>query len=450
MAVKKINRSPGQQRSPRGGRRRSNGEQNPPQSPSPPPSGPGNTAASSFAFANTKPSADDFDTMDPKDIFADTNVKAPVRVQQFRPSRQPAVLKLADVLPSDDIKDINSTGSITFHSVGDTGGIKEPSKQFAVADAMAADLENKTYQTGRPAFFYHLGDVVYFLGQERYYYEQFYDPYRDYAAPIFAVPGNHDGMVAPNVQEVSLQGFMDNFCTLTPSRSPQAHGHARTTMTQPGVYFLLDAPFVKVIGLYSNTGEGTTQGVISDPTVGMAQLTFLQDQLASAAAARKKGDGRALLLAVHHPPFTGSSDHAPSPAMLKQIDKACKDAGIWPDMVLSGHAHLYERYTRHMSATMQIPYVVAGMGGYYNLSGFKKGQAGAKPKTPVDANDGTGKTLTLEKFNDVTFGFMRLTVSDTRVTCAFLGVDVDSKAVSLFDHFALDLDPKNHIVNNTL
>ena len=73
---------------------------------------------------------------------------------------------------------------------------------------------------------------------------------------------------------------------------------------------------------------------------------FLKKHLAAAKAERASGQGRALVIATHHPPFTGSPSHVPSPTMLKQIDEACTAAGIWPDLHLSGHAHLYERYTR--------------------------------------------------------------------------------------------------------
>ena len=51
-------------------------------------------------------------------------------------------------------------------------------------------------------------------------------------------------------------------------------------MTQPGVYFTLDAPFVSIIGLYTNVLEGP--GVISSqdgkyPTlVGDHQFDFLK------------------------------------------------------------------------------------------------------------------------------------------------------------------------------
>ena len=46
-----------------------------------------------------------------------------------------------------------------------------------------------------PAFFFHLGDVIYNFGEADYYYDQFYEPFRAYDRPIFAIPGNHDGAV---------------------------------------------------------------------------------------------------------------------------------------------------------------------------------------------------------------------------------------------------------------
>jgi hypothetical protein len=236
----------------------------------------------------------------------------------------------------------------------------------------------------------------------------------------------------------SLEPFWNNFCTKQPGHHPVAQGCARTTMIQPGVFFTLDAPFVKIIGLYSNTSEGATQGLISGRTVGSAQLTFLQTQLTSAAAERAKNDRRALVIAVHHPPFTGSGSHTPNPAMLAAIDAASKGAGIYPDLVLSGHAHLYERYTR-VVAGRQIPYVVAGNGGYFNLSGFKPGAGGLTPKPPVQGTDANGNPLTLEAFDDKRFGFLRLTVSAGSLLCEFVGLDKTTGAAATQDRFTLDL-----------
>jgi hypothetical protein len=404
-------------------------------------------ASPGFAFANPQPSPDDYNEFNPQDVFADSKISTtPVTETIPAPWKTPPVMSLSDVLNASAIQGIQSAGKIVFHSTGDTGGVKEPSHQFAVADAMANDIGTETYAAGRPAFFYHLGDVVYYFGQERYYYDQFYDPYRDYAGPIFAIPGNHDGVLFKSEPVAfSLAPFYENFCAKAPTSDPSAKGFARTTMTQPGAYFTLNAPFLKIIGLYSNTSEST--GVISDATTGTAQLQFLQSQLAAAAAQRaQKGAAPfALILAVHHPPFTISKSHFPSPDMLAQIDQACAGAKIWPDIVLSGHAHLYERYTRTMRAdSREIPYIVAGNGGYLNLSTPRQGKNGVNPQPGIPGNDGKGNQLTLNVYNNTVHGFLRLTVDAGSILCESLGVDETTLRTSSMDAFTVDLT--KHVV----
>jgi Calcineurin-like phosphoesterase len=404
-------------------------------------------ASPGFAFANPQPSPDNYNEFNPQDVFADSKISTvPVTETIPPPWKTPPVMSLGDVLNPSAIQEIQSAGKIVFHSTGDTGGVKEPSHQFAVADAMAADIGAETSAAGRPAFFYHLGDVVYYFGQERYYYDQFYDPYRDYAGPIFAIPGNHDGVLYQSEPVAySLEPFFGNFCSKAPSKDPAALGFARTTMTQPGAYFTLNAPFLKIIGLYSNTSEST--GVISDATTGTAQAQFLESQLSAAAAQRvvKGADPFALIIAVHHPPFTISKSHFPSPDMLAQIDQACVAAKIWPDLVLSGHAHLYERYTRTMNADgRQIAYVVAGHGGYLNLSSPRQGQNGVNPQPGIPGNDGKGNQLTLNVYNNTMHGFLRLTVDQNSILCESLGVDETTNKTTSLDAFTVDLT--KHIV----
>jgi hypothetical protein len=326
--------------------------------------------------------------------------------------------------------------------VGDTGGVVRAEPQLAVADAMAADLARKSYASALPAFFYHLGDVVYYFGQEQYYPEQFYDPYRNYDAPVLAIPGNHDGvMYAKEPVTYSLEPFVENFCAATPQAS--VPGFARTTMTQPGVYFALTAPFARIVGLYSNAGESV--GVLGNAKIGEAQISFLNQQLAAALAARKSDSSvpQALIVAVHHPPFTGSDGHFPSASMLQQIDKCCTAAGIWPDLVLSGHAHLYERYTRVMKADgRQIPYVVAGNGGYYNLSSLKTNATGAKPVAGRHTEpDGFGNTISLDAFSDSDYGFLRVTVSAATILVEGLGVNLTAPTATPtpIDRFTVNL-----------
>jgi hypothetical protein len=71
----------------------------------------------------------------------------------------------------------------------------------------------------------------------------------------------------------------------------------------------------------------------------------------------------------------------------------------------------------------QIPYLVAGNGGYYNLSKLKTDSAGKKP-TPGQQSepDGQGNTITLEQFNDTNFGFLRITASAATIVVQALTV----------------------------
>src|ERR1035441_10741507 len=146
-----------------------------------------------FSFANPTYTADNFFTYSAGDLAGDSALQATQVIEPIpAPRVQPPVMDLSTVLSAQAIADIQASGSLVFHSVGDTGGIVRAEPQLSVADALGADLAGKTYASGLPAFFYHLGDVVYYFGQQQYYPEQFYDPYRNYAGPIFAIPGNHD------------------------------------------------------------------------------------------------------------------------------------------------------------------------------------------------------------------------------------------------------------------
>lgn len=414
-------------------------------------------STSGFTFANPTYTADNFYQYSSGDLQGDTNIQAIIAYDPIpAPRVNPPVFDLSSVLGADAVAQIAASGSLVFHSAGDTGGIIRAEPQLAVSDAMVADLAGKTYAGGLPAFFFHLGDVVYYFGQEQYYPEQFYDPYRNYDAPIFAIPGNHDGVMYKNEPiPYSLQPFVDNFCTSAPA--PAAPSFSRSTMTQPGVYFVMTAPFARIIGLYSNTSE--ISGLLGNAQIGQDQETFLTEQLAAALAARKADpqnkSPQALIIAVHHPPFTGSNQHFPSAAMLADIDSCCKQAGIWPDLVLSGHAHLYERYTRTMKADgRQIPYVVAGNGGYYNLSKLKLTTNGKKPMPGQHSEpDGQGNTISLDQYNETDYGFLRITVSAATILVESLGISGTPTTTTpgtpippptLLDSFSLNLS--NHTV----
>jgi len=321
-------------------------------------------------------------------------------------------MDLHDLLGPDVMSAIEAAKKISFHAVGDTGAAKVSSFQTAaqaiaheasVADAMVLDVK-RGGATG-PAFFFHLGDVVYNFGEAQYYYDQFYEPFRGYDRPIVAVPGNHDGMVFGNKSEApsvpTLAAFLRNFCAAKPAQSPDSGTLVRSTMTQPGVYFTLDAPFVSIVGLYTNVLEGP--GVISSqggkyPTVGDDQRNFLRAELQRLAPARKAGE-RAVIIACHHPPASVDSKHGGSTGLAGDIDSASREAGFWPDAVLSGHAHLYQRFTRKVDGR-EIPYVVAGSGGFAATA-----PRGGLPKPPITIGE-----YTLLKAPVVDFGYLTVTI----------------------------------------
>ncbi len=273
-------------------------------------------------------------------------------------------MALADIIGATAVQEIQAAGSLRFQSVGDTGRLSGNAQQD-VADAMDKDF-HVNQSAGNPAFFFHLGDVIYGHKKDVSYRDEFYRPYEKYPGKILAVPGNHDGETFADTDPKPLAAFLANFCTPKAVLAPQASaaGIFRETMTQPGVYWMLDAPFVQIIGLYSNIAEGP--GDLEGAGGDQQQIVWLQTTLKKIAASRKAGSRKALIVGVHHPPFS-QGGHSGSVAMLQQIDAACQAAGIGPDALLAGHSHTYQRYTRNVTIggkQAQVPYVVAGCGGH--------------------------------------------------------------------------------------
>ena len=81
-------------------------------------------------------------------------------------------------------------------------------------------------------------------------------------------------------------------------------------MYQPGVYYRLDTSFAQIIALFSNGGEH--EGVLRGDVAGDFQWTFLIDQLQEIKAARDQGKRLALIVAMHHPPYSGGGGHSVS------------------------------------------------------------------------------------------------------------------------------------------
>jgi len=364
---------------------------------------PATSAAGNPVFAQPAPTPDPTSFRDPVTDQNDRELDMVETVPEPSGNAVEPVMTLAQVYGSQGATkaaSITASGQIVLHCVGDTGSAKGPETQNLVSDKMVADFQEAN-AADVPSFFYHLGDVVYYFGEAAYYYDQFYEPFRDYPAPIVAIPGNHDGVVWQGDPAPSLAAFLRNFCTSAPAPSPDAGGLLRTTMIQPGVYFTFEAPFVRFLGLYSNVLEDP--GVISSEngtysTLDQRQVAFLTAALQRIQQEKFTG---AVIIAVHHPPFTGGSDHGGSPGMLADIDSACTAAGVWPHALLSGHSHNYQRYTRTVNG-MSIPFIVAGCGGHSPLAKMR-----GTYRTPYQIDS----SLTLESYDDTDYGYLRIVVN---------------------------------------
>lgn len=275
------------------------------------------------------------------------------------PIRNNGVMKLDDLIGADGVKEIEQVGEIRFHALGDSG-VGQATEAESIAEEMATDFKPGAGGMN-PAFLFHLGDVIYGPGKADHYVDRFYRPYRHYPGKTIAIPGNHDGEEKSSADSPSLKDFIANFCATKAAVPPQAasSGIYRESMTQPGAYWMLDAPFVRIVGLYSNRLEnpGYLEG-ISGGKEDTSQIDWLTKTLATIS---KSKDKKALVIATHHPPYS-QSGHSGSTEMSKSIDDACTAAGVVPDLFLSGHAHNYQCYTRHLGGK-QVPYIVAGTGG---------------------------------------------------------------------------------------
>jgi hypothetical protein len=296
------------------------------------------------------------------------------------------VWTLADVVGEERAGQIEAAGATSFQAFGDSGGGKFPldkhgrthfgrldpglvDAQVAVARAINQDLDpSKSGES--PAFLFHLGDVNYFDNTAVGYHEQFYVPYEEYGGKIIAIPGNHDGEVLLGNQASTCMAFMRNFCPPHPTIPPAASPIIREMSAQPGVYWWLQAPFLDLIGLYSNVAEGP--GFIRGHIPGEHQYKWFQGALSRIAKERKNGNRKALIVAMHHPPITAKlfdptdPGHSPSEEMGRHLDEAFREAGIWPEAVLSAHVHNFQRFTRTVQMdgdNKEVSYVVAGTGG---------------------------------------------------------------------------------------
>jgi hypothetical protein len=403
-------------------------------------------------------------------------------------------LRLKDVDPDASRAIKKRRGVMSFHLAGCTGDPVHPEPLAKVAEAMARQVADPRAHGGdagaAPAsFFFHLGDIVYkpekpkheqpkephakdphAKDQSLLYNQHFYAPYRGYARSIFAIAGNHDAKepkLPDDSEHSAIQHFLQNFCA--PQKQPAADNqtHDRPAMPQPHPYWLLQTPLAYIIGLYTNDING---GQLDDPHGEEApQYDWLVRTL---TAIRKAADGRAVLLAVHYPPYSaaanfpqrGDPNLTPKgprefPPKLKflatTLRRAYRKSQQYPDAVFSAHAHHYQRLTYTQADGREIPHLIVGSGGHAPLEPLAEAcdtkTVGEAPTLPCDAllpkklKLPAGDRARLVAYNDRDFGFLRVTLNAPKKTLVgeFFAAHSDcpdrAGPPALRDWFVLDL-----------
>jgi hypothetical protein len=369
-----------------------------------------------------------------------------------QPKRDPQIA-LADLVDAAEITAIEQAGEIQFQAMGDTG-VGLDSQQPEVAEALARDI-NVAHPEKGPIFCLNLGDIIYGPKKKSLYSNRFYRPNMPYLHPapgfdgiILGIPGNHDGEVRDPDDSPSLTAFWENFVSDPGTNPPLAQSFGVVMPNQPGAYWHLQAPFLDLIGLYSNAAEDF--GLLGKDAADSHQQTWLEQELKAIRGQRSSQQRKALIFAMHHPPYSlglqehgANGGHPGSPAMQAQLDAACASAGIWPDAVLSGHSHCYQRYRRQCKAedgqVFDIAYFVAGTGGIKTQPapigiGRVKVESGAPGLAKSTVTYGNG----LESY-----GYLRISATPSRLAVTFVRTERNHRQE--FETVTIDLESQTQI-----
>ncbi|HEY8481867.1 MAG TPA: metallophosphoesterase [Spirillospora sp.] len=254
-----------------------------------------------------------------------------------------------------------SAPEFSFVVLGDTG--EGDRSQYAVVPPLLN-------AAGDTDFMIIASDVIYPAGRADQYPEKFFRPYRDYPAPIYAVPGNHDWYDG-------LRGFLYVFCDLDadcappPWRGPLSfvprllwrrpgevdvaaltearrlyRGAPGQQAVQPGPYWAIDTPTLRIIGIDTGIGGGLDRD----------QGRWLREVSA----------GPKPKLLVTGKPLYVNDEHRPGKIEGGgTVDEIVRDPAHNYVAAIGGDYHNYQRYPVTTPGGRTIQYIVAGGSGAF-------------------------------------------------------------------------------------
>ena len=217
------------------------------------------------------------------------------------------------------------------------------------------------------------GDVIYPTGDVNEYLGKFYFPYRDFPAPIYALPGNHDWYD-------DLTSFMVHFCgarPLSPTveprppdllerlrlllwRRPQAVEPAMVAAgralrpekegmgLQPGPYFAIETGPLLLVGI----DTGILGGIDADQAAWLRRV--------SSESPKPK-----ILLSGKPIYVNGMYESGRISGEDGTVDDIVRDPRNAYVAVIAGDVHNYQRYPVELPDGRTIQYIVAGGGGAF-------------------------------------------------------------------------------------
>ncbi|MGW0945573.1 metallophosphoesterase family protein [Streptomyces sp. NPDC002623] len=264
--------------------------------------------------------------------------------------------------PADKVIRRSDPDDFSFMVIGDTGEGDDP--QYAVVPGFLRASQGTSFAV-------LASDVIYPVGSADDYDSKFFRPYRDYQAPIYAIPGNHDWYE-------DLGAFMRVFCDDAPAlpaepaprlfsgarlRSWLWHrpsttdgerlAEARTLRSgtgqravQPGPYWAIDTGPVRIIGI--DTGL-------------LGSLDAEQG-----AWLREVSQGPRPKILITGSPLYVDGEHHPCPidggGTVDDIVSAPEHRYV---AAIGGDIHNYQRYPVRLADGRTLQYVVSGGGGAF-------------------------------------------------------------------------------------
>ncbi|MGW3019119.1 metallophosphoesterase family protein [Streptomyces longwoodensis] len=264
--------------------------------------------------------------------------------------------------PADKVIRRGDPDRFSFMVLGDTGEGDQP--QYAVVPGFLTVGQDT-------AFAVIASDVIYPVGSADDYDTKFFRPYRDYPAPIYAVPGNHDWYEG-------LGAFMRVFCDDAPplpaEPAPRPPGRAwlRSLLwhrprpgdgrrldaaraqrsapaqraVQPGPYWAIDAGPVRIVGIDT--------GLLG--TLDAAQGAWLREV---------SRDPRPKILVTGSPLYVDGEHHPCAIEGGGTVDEIVRDPAHHYVLAIGGDIHNYQRYPVRLADGRTLQYVVAGGGGAF-------------------------------------------------------------------------------------